>query len=373
MLRALGDRLSTAARLARWLGPWSGQAVPEGIPRTTHAVGATRAYVFTPRDGRASGTYLVLPGLHFAGPDDPRLDRFCRVLAAAGHVVVAPFIRAFSSLVLDASLFDDARAAMDLALALADERGHPPPALFSISFGSRLALDLAAREPRPSAALLFGGYAEFVPTVRFAVTGRTLSPKNGAPLTLARDPLNSPVVFLNLLPELALDGAGDDARRILARAWVEMVHATWGKMELKEGERRRAFAEPIAARLSPALRAPFLRGCCLEEGSHAWLDSGLEAASTRLSFLDATSDAGRARCPVALVHGRDDDVIPFVEAHKLERVVPASQHRATHMTGLYGHTGSRGPELGRLGALAREGVTLLSMLDDLARAPRAAL
>lgn len=347
--------------------------MPDAIPRATHAAGATRAYVFSPRDGRASGTYLVLPGLHFSGPDDPRLDRFCRVLAAAGHVVVAPFIRAFSSLVLDASMFEDARAAMELASAVAHERGHPPPALFSISFGSRLALDLAAREPRPSAAMLFGGYAEFVPTVRFAVTGRTIHPESSAPLTLTRDPLNSPVVFLNLLPELALDGAGEDARPILASAWVEMVHATWGKMELKEGERRRAFAEPIAARLSPALRAPFLRGCCLAEGSHAWLESGLEAASARLSFLDATADASRARCPIALVHGRDDDVIPFVEAHKLERVMPASQHRATHLTGLYGHTGSRGPELGQLGALAREGLTLVGMLDHLARAPRAAL
>ena len=40
-----------------------------------------------------SGTpVLIAPGLHYAGADDPRLDRFCRILAAAGHRVIAPFI-----------------------------------------------------------------------------------------------------------------------------------------------------------------------------------------------------------------------------------------------------------------------------------------
>ena len=70
------------ATLIRWLGPW---ASPERVPdvrRERVAIGDLEAYVYEPR-GAASGAYVVVPGLHYAGPDDARMDRFCRVLGAA--------------------------------------------------------------------------------------------------------------------------------------------------------------------------------------------------------------------------------------------------------------------------------------------------
>lgn len=358
-LTRAGDVAVTSARLARWLGPWAASQVPRGITRSARACGATRAYVYQP-PGAPRGVYLVLPGLHFLGPDDPRLDRFCRVVAAAGHAVVAPFIRSYSRLLLDPSAFDDARAALALASSLAAELGLGAPALFSISFGSLLALDLAGQPEPPAAAILFGGYAEFLPTVRFAVTGRT--EHAGQRHELTRDPLNSPVVYLNVLEQLEL--AGD--RAALAAAWLEMVHRTWGRLELKAPGARDPIAHAIAERLEPALRAPFLRGCGLAPDAIDWLEAGLARAPGALSFLDPTPALDRVRCPVVLVHGRDDDVIPYFESLKLAQRLPRGALRGVHVTGLYGHTGSAHASAG---ALLAEGRTMLGMLLDLARAP----
>jgi pimeloyl-ACP methyl ester carboxylesterase len=365
------DLARSLARLAYWLGPWSAGSeepgrsslgrVPVEVTRRRMKLGLTTGYELERLDGRSVGTYVVIPGLHYAGPDDPRLDRFCRVLAASGFLVVAPFIRSFSSLELAPSGFEDARAAFAHACAVADRRGHASPAVFSISFGSRLAVDLGCGAPGPSALLLFGGYAEFATTVRFAVTGKRHRHETSAG---RHDSLNAPVVFKNFLPELGLRDS-----ETLSAAWTQMVHDTWGKMDLKEGERRRPAAEAIAATLPPELRADFYRGCCLEAGWEAWLEHGLLHGASRLSFLDGRAALREVRCPTYVVHGRDDDVIPFSESEKIVGLLPRGARRALHLTGLYGHTGTtRVP----LADAARETAVMAQILVALARAPLSA-
>ena len=360
--------LSTAKAvlaLASWLGPWAEGRVPRGVRRQTAAVegtaGPTKAYVYTPESPRAA--YLVLPGLHFLGPDDPRLDRFCRVLARAGFLVVAPFIRAFGRLVLDRSAFADARAALGLARARAAQLGLDEPAVFSISFGSALALDLATLDTGgPAAAVVFGGFCEFLPTVRFAVTGR--SEHAGQVHELTRDPLNSPAVFLNALHALELEGDRD----ALAAAWREMVYRTWGKMELKVPGARDPFAHAIAAGLAPELREPFLRGCMLEPGALAWLEDALARGADDLAFFDPGDRLARVASPVWLVHGRDDDVIPYFETLKLAEALPRRALAGLHVTGMFGHTGAQRPSAR---AVYDEARTMTAMLLAMARAPQA--
>ncbi|MFO0554240.1 MAG: hypothetical protein U0271_38020 [Polyangiaceae bacterium] len=359
------DQLIATASLGRWLGPWAGERTPSGIARhevhtpRTATRPSMRAYLFTPPT-RARGTYLVLPGLHFLGPDDPRLDRFCRIVAAAGLVVVAPFIRSFTNLLIDATAFDDAEAALALARAESDARGLGDPAVFSISFGSRLALHLATRPAPPRAIVLFGGYAEFVPTVRFALTGRTHF--DGEELALERDPLNSPVVFLHLLEQLAEEAD----RERLASAWRSMVHRTWGKLELKRPGARDPIAHEIASSLPSPLREPFLRGCGLAPDFIPWAEAAFDRAHANLAFLDPREQIARVACPTVLVHGREDDVIPYVESVKLSRALPQHHLRGLFVTGLYGHTGAAGFSPA---AIAREASSMVLMLSNLAGAP----
>ena len=80
--------------------------------------------------------------------------------------------------------------------------------------------------------MIFGGFAELGPTVRFAATGR--AEHEGEIHVLPSDPLNLPVVALHLLPYRSLPGD----RGELERALRQMVYRSWGRMELKRAGAR---------------------------------------------------------------------------------------------------------------------------------------
>ena len=284
-------------------------------------------------EGAPIGAYFVAPGLHFLGPDDTRFDRFCRVLASAGFLVLAPLIPSFLSLALDRSAFEDARRAFAILAERARRQCLGRPAIFSISFGSSLAFDLATHpETRDDVGgiVVFGGFCDFIPTVRFAVTGEVQM--GSRTVHMVNDPLNAPVVYLNVLPHIEVGGD----KEVLAAAWRAMVRRTWNRPELKAPGARDPFAHVLAERLPDSLRAPFLRGCGLGEGGVAWLESGLSAAGEALSFMDPKQHLPHVRTRVVLVHGRDDDVIPFVEADKLAALLPSGVLAGTFITGLFG-------------------------------------
>ena len=71
----------------------------------------------------------------------------------------------------------------------------------------------------------------------------------------------------------------------------------------------------------------------------------------------------RVRGRVDLVHGTDDDVIPFEHSHDLAKRLVEADVRV-HITGLYGHTGSQRP---KLSALAQEMATMVRVLRVFAR------
>ncbi|HEU5056261.1 MAG TPA: hypothetical protein VFU21_07040, partial [Kofleriaceae bacterium] len=290
---------------------------------------AFTARVFRPRAPARRG-FLVAPGLHFAGPDDPRMVRFCSVLAASGAVVVAPALPDFLALRVTRDAAGDFERALDAALPLFPAR----PALFSISFGSLPALHLAAARPGAiERAILFGGYADFAAAVRFSLAGPP-----------PRDPLNRPVVFINLVDHLA---AAPDQRAALAAAWRRYVERTWGRPEMRTPEERwRQVARATAGELPDPLRPLFLAGCGAGPGG----DPECLAALDRIDvgFLDPRPLLGAVRCPVEILHGVDDDVIPYTQAADLARGLPDAR---VHLTGLYAHTG-RGRL--RLASAARE-------------------
>jgi predicted esterase len=65
---------------------------------------------------------------------------------------------------------------------------------------------------------------------------------------------------------------------------------------------------------------------------------------------------------VDLVHGVDDDVIPYEHSHALAAGLTAARVRV-HVTGMYGHTGAARPPLT---TAAKELVTMVRVLRVLA-------
>jgi len=339
--------------LLRWLGPWTPATdAPSGIERREVAEGKTRVSLWS-AGGTPRAAVLVLPGLHHDGIDDPRLDRLARVLARAGAhagtVVVAPDVRAFRRLELDPQALVDAEAALAVARR-ESATGHPYIGAFSISFGSILALHLAARHGL-ARLVVFGGYHRVDEALRFALAG------DGA---RRGDPLNGPAVVLNLAPELL---PPEDVSPYAAAA-RDFCRRTWGRVELKSARRHAHAAWDVLAAhpLRPAARELLLQATGLAPGILVRAEGALAAARARFAWLDPSPLVPDVGSAVTLVHGRDDDVIPYTHAESLARVLPRAR---AFITGLYGHTGHTG-QAAAAAAVVAEVRTLAGMLRALA-------
>ena len=106
--------------LARWLGPWADESsMPENVRRTeiiepAHCPeGEMRAWVYEPTTRSIEGAFLLAPGLHFLGAPHPRFQRFASVLAAAGYLVMSPFVPDYSRMKIQAESYRVFLAAFD--------------------------------------------------------------------------------------------------------------------------------------------------------------------------------------------------------------------------------------------------------------------
>jgi len=335
-------------KLGRWLGPWAGATRRPEVTVADDDLDGMRVRLFRPRRAPRA-TYLIAPGLHYAAADDPRMDRFCRILAHAGHLVVAPYIPDFLALT------PTARAVLDFerAFAALPRWSAQRPVVFSVSFGSLLAFALAATHGDAIERLvIFGGYADLRETLRFSLTGEAPGGRRAT-----HDPLNQPVVLMNLIDHL--DPPSADRAAVVA-GWRRYVERVWGRAEMKVDRQFLAVAEELAPGVPASVRSLFLLGV----GAHP---GALELALPALDRYDACALDPSPYLPritgrVDLVHGTEDDVIPYEQADALAaRMINADVR--VHVTGLYGHTGAVKP---RLSGAPRELLTMWRVLRVLA-------
>ncbi len=356
-----------AVRLARWLGPWAPSTqYPRDVirdevllPRLGETPNTLRTWVYRPAHRVATGAVLLLPGLHYAGPSDPRLDRFASILASSGMLVYAPFLPALEQLLLHPSVFTDAQVALDALLGTELCRSHKP-GVMSISFGSLPALALAANPVyanRIETLVLFGGYASLFDTLRFCVGGN-----HGRP----RDPLNNPVVFLNLIEHI--EELPAEHRDAMTRAWLTFVHQTWGRPELKHGLEAQNIAHRIADGLVPSVRSLFLRTTGCTPGAMPVLEAALAKGASQIAWIDPSAYLPNIHTPTHIVHGADDDVISFEQAGLLATNIRPGLVKGVHITGMYGHSGQSTLAFADLGAVGREVRTMMGALGAIALA-----
>ena len=352
-------RLRGALHLGRWLGPWSDSAsMPAHVRVQDVRYDGVRARRYTPRKRKLGGTILLVPGVHFLGPDDPRFDRLAHVLAASGRLVVAPFLDPYRRLRVDAQVRDDIETVFEGLLA--DERPPQKPVVLSISFGSLPAFQLAGGRFREQVGqvITFGGYGHWESAVYFALTGVDVTGEKRP-----SDPLNRPVVYINM--DHGMPHVAKHAER-LRPYWLQFCEHTWGRPEMKRVKPMAAVAERIATGLDGPARAVFLEGCGVADPMV--LAMGDEAcrvamASTDWEHLDPSDLLGNVACPVHVIHGMSDDVIPHSQVDAIVSALPPETPRSTYLTGMFAHTGA-GDGV-PLNAQARELWTMLRMLGAL--------
>lgn len=269
--------------------------------------GQLRARVYRPAGG-SSRAILVVPGVHAGGIDEPRLVGFARDLVAVGKTVVTaslPDLERYSVTPRGTDMIEDA------AVWLSQERGLAPDGrigLMGISFAGGLAIVAAGRpsiRDRVAFVMSFGGHGDLPRTLRYLCTG--IQPDG------ARRPAHDYGIAIILLGVADRTVPADQVQPLRASIQVFLEASHLDMIDKARGAAAFEHARMLAAKLEEPARTlmgyvndrdvgrlgPLLLPHVSALGGHAGLSP-------------ARSDP--PLCPVYLLHGSDDNVIPAVES-----------------------------------------------------------
>lgn len=261
--------------------------------------GAFRARLYRPRDGSRGRGLVLAHGVHYLGIDEPRLVTFAQELARTGVIVLTPELASLTDYRVQASSVEEIRASV-VHLSASPWVRDGRVGVMGASFAGGLALR-AATDPTLQSRLAFvfsmGGHTDLGRVTRFLTTDELVTP-TGVVHMRAHD--YGLVVFVYAYAERFVDAGSlynfKDALRLFLqqnRRESERVGA------YLQGDARWLY-ERVLAHDKTALRArveavlPSVRGV-MSEGS----------PGGHLALV---------RCPVYLLHGADDDVIPATES-----------------------------------------------------------
>jgi dienelactone hydrolase len=159
--------------MARAAADWEARPVTESALTIPSRAGALPARRYLPQ-GRAARVFLLVPGVHASGVDEPRLVGFARDLASMGHPVVTvgpPDLARYS---ISPQVTD---AIEDAALWLSQQPDLAPDGrigMMGISFAGGLSIVAAGRpalDGRVAEVLSLGGHGDLPRTLRYLCTG----------------------------------------------------------------------------------------------------------------------------------------------------------------------------------------------------------
>lgn len=279
------------------------------------------ADLYTPEGGAHAGMVLV-PGAAPEGRNDPRLVEFATVLTRSGFVVVVPDIQSLRDLELTP---DSADEIADAFAFLRDDTGLEKGGwlgitAFSVAVGPAV---LAALKPaineQVKFLLLVGGYHNLERTLTYLTTG--YFEIDGVPHH--REP-NTYGKWVYALSNASRLRDPFDREVLSALAWRKLddPEAAIDDLQAKlytEG----AAVYDFITNTDPA-RVPLLI---------ANLPPVVNADIARLNL--AAYDLSRLRAEVILVHGLDDDIIPYTESVSLAAALPQGQAQLFLLEGLH--------------------------------------
>ena len=285
--------------------------------------------------------WVVMHGITRAGRAHAQLVRFARAIASTDAAVIIPEVPEWRQLDLAPHLTAPTiRSAIDYLRATPDVH-EGPVGLVGFSFGAPHTV-AAAGDPGLRAdvagAVSFGGYCDLGRTIHFMMTGR--HEHNGDAISLRPDPYGRWIVAANYLTDAAgYEGAVDvaDALRRLAAIAGDTGAPAWSpqydlaKVQMAEG------LTPEHRELFDLIAPPSDREPDIEEG--AKLASLLTEGGKRVQpLMDPTQALSEVACPVHILHGRFDHLIPFSEGLRLRHALPSKAESYATVTRLFGHS-----------------------------------
>ena len=270
--------------------------------------GDLAARIYSPsRNADGAPTFIIFPGIHRGGVDEPRLAGFSRRFASAQVNVVSvplPDLREFRVTARTADHIEDATlwAANDPAIGRGGRIG-----LGGVSFAGGLALVAAGRpalRDRLSMVVSFGGYGDLARVLRFLCTGVLPDGSRKAP-----HDYGVVVALIEVAPSMVPPAQVEPLRR--------------GALTFLEGSLHDTVDEPRAAQLFADARG---QAAALPEPSRTllgWVNDRkvAELGQSVLPFVEklegtealSPEHSPVTTAPVFLLHGAEDNVIPSAE------------------------------------------------------------
>ena len=272
--------------------------------------GHLRARLYTPR-GTSDRTMLLVPGVHAAGVDEPRLVQFARDLASVRHTVLTAELSDLTQYRITPRTTDMIE---DAALWLSNQPSLAPDGrvgMMGISFAGGLSIIAAARQPlkdRVAFVMSFGGHGDLPRTLRYLCTGLQPNGHYRAP-----HDYGVAIILLSIADRVVPADQVEPLRAaivtLLEGSRLDMVDKARSAAEFKRAiEMAGALGEPARTLMR-----------YVNERDVAHLGQVLLPHVTELGDDRTLSPAREATpaAPVYLLHGADDNVIPAIESSLL--------------------------------------------------------
>jgi dienelactone hydrolase len=269
--------------------------------------GQLRARLYIPR-GASDRAMVLVPGVHAAGVDEPRLVQFARDLASVRHTVLTAELTDLTQYRITPRTTDMIE---DAALWLSNQREFAPDGhvgMMGISFAGGLSIVAAARESlrdRVAFVMSFGGHGDLPRTLRYLCTGIQANGEHRPP-----HDYGVAIILLSIAEQVVPAEQVDPLRTailtFLEGSRLDMVDKAKSAAEF---EHARALATALPEPAGTLMRY-------VNDRDVAHLGPILLPHVTAIGDDRMLSPAREStpRAPVYLLHGTDDNVIPAIES-----------------------------------------------------------
>ncbi len=313
--KASGFIIRAAGMKGRWAG-YLGSFRTHSVTTRDIAIptrwGLIRARVYVP-EGGSSRASLLTPGVHALGMEEPRLVKLAHDLSAGGMTVITPELPDLLEYRITPRLTDLIEDAVMWSIAQPGIARDGKIGIMGISFAGGLSMVAAGRpaiRDHVAFVLSFGGHGDFKRVLRYLCTGLQAD-------GVIRPPHDYGVVLIllnivdRLVPVEQIDPLREAIRRFLWASHVDMMDKPKAQQIFEHArEMEKSLPEPA-------------RGLM-----HAVNTRDVAALGPRLSprlvgFGDepalSPERSPAPLCPVYLLHGAGDNVIPAIESSSLAR------------------------------------------------------
>ena len=335
--------------VARSAAALEADAVSEAAVTISWRDGELRGRTYTP-SSLSGRPILLVPGVHAAGIDEPRLINFAREIAATGHPVLTAELTDLARYQITPRTTDMIEDAADWATqywARVMPARDRAAAIMGISFGGGLSVVAASRMGgRVGWVLSFGGHGDLPRTLRYLCTGILADGR-------VRPPHDYGVVIILLgvadrvVPAEQVEPLRQGILAFLNASHLDMVDKPRAALEF---ERAKKLAETL-----PEPARTFMAWVNTRDVAHLGpaLLPHVAAMGDDPALSPVRNPAPSA--PVYLLHGADDNVIPAAESEMLAADLRARGGRVTQLsTPLITHAEvDHPPEVGEIWRLIR--------------------